>query len=65
MRRSIAGFRIGLTLAMVLLASHPNPGSPDDGAIKFRRIYAPLDRLADWPRGENIYKPMDAAAFER
>ncbi|MEC8338297.1 MAG: hypothetical protein VXZ84_09165 [Planctomycetota bacterium] len=65
MRRSIAVFRIGLTLALVLLASYSSHGSPDDNAVRYRRIYAPLDRLADWPRGENMYKPMDAAAFER
>ncbi len=36
-----------------------------DSRISYRRIYAPVDRLADWPRGNAIYKPMDAAAFER
>ena len=65
MRRSMAGFRFGLTLAVVLLMPYSSLGSPNDKAVKFRRIYAPIDRLADWPRGENIYKPMDAAAFER
>ena len=36
-----------------------------DSRISYRRIYAPVDRLADWPRGNAMYKPMDAAAFER
>jgi hypothetical protein len=33
--------------------------------LKFRRIYAPADAVADWPRGVDRYLPVDASEFER
>lgn len=37
------------------------PGEP----IPFRRVYAPADRLKDWPYGKVTYMPIEAAEFER
>ena len=33
--------------------------------LRFIRVFAPADRLQDWPRGDVKYVPMDAAEFER
>ena len=33
--------------------------------LQFRRVYAPVDRLGDWPKGNAVYKPIDATDFER
>ena len=55
-----------LCLFAVLLISVPVWGDSVTGKrIAYRRVYAPVDRLADWPRGEGLYKPMDATAFEQ
>ena len=55
-----------LCLFAVLLISIPVWADSAPGKrIAYRRVYAPVDRLADWPRGKGLYKPMDATAFER
>jgi len=41
------------------------PGGESQGALQFRRVYAPADRVEDWPWGKGRYLPMDAARFER
>jgi len=33
--------------------------------IRFRRVFAPADRLPDWPRGDSRYLPIEPAEFER
>jgi hypothetical protein len=33
--------------------------------LRFRRVFAPADRMADWPRGALKYLPVDAAEFDR
>jgi len=33
--------------------------------IRFRRVYAPADRLKDWPRDQVRYVPMEKTEFER
>lgn len=33
--------------------------------IRFRRIFAPADRVQDWPRGRVRYVPVDGEEFER
>jgi hypothetical protein len=33
--------------------------------LRFRRIYAPAERLADWPFGNLRYVPIEKAEFER
>ena len=54
---------LGLLMALITI---PLWGDGTSGKrIAYRRIYAPVDRLADWPRGKTIYKPMDADDFER
>ena len=56
-----------LCLAMLMLLI-PLCGAAEETAAKdtaFRRVYAPANRLADWPRGRDIYKPIDAEMFER
>lgn len=43
------------------------PKDPQRGAeiIRFRRVYAPADRLKDWPRDQVRYVPMEKTEFER
>ncbi|MEX2185218.1 MAG: hypothetical protein WD875_00420 [Pirellulales bacterium] len=36
-----------------------------DDAMSFYRVYAPADRIDQWPRGAVRYVPMDRAEFER
>ncbi|HEY2837655.1 MAG TPA: hypothetical protein VGJ26_00790, partial [Pirellulales bacterium] len=33
--------------------------------LRFRRIFAPADRVQDWPRGRARYVPVDGEEFER
>ena len=33
--------------------------------LRFRRVFAPADRMKDWPRGDVKYLPVDAAEFDR
>jgi len=33
--------------------------------LEFRRIYAPADRVANWPLGDDRYVPIERAEFER
>ena len=41
-------------------------GTPaSSGAVRFRRVYAPLDALKDLTRGATRFVPMDRAEFER
>ena len=39
----------------------------DEGGepLRFRRVFAPADRMKDWPRGAMKYLPVDAAEFDR
>ena len=46
-------------LASALAAAEPEPGS-----LQFRRIYAPADRIKDWPF-DGRYLPIDAKEFQR
>jgi len=42
--------------------------SAEDDAVKplrYRRIFAPADRVQDWPRGRVRYVPVDGEEFER
>jgi len=54
---------------LLLIASGPLVvcgGEPElNSQLQFRRVYAPVDRLADWPKGNAVYKPIDASVFER
>lgn len=54
-------------LATCLLGAAPaSRGSADDAdePIRFNRVFAPIDRIDDWPRGDGRYIPMHADAFE-
>jgi hypothetical protein len=64
--------RLLLTLAAVLflpalVAAAAEDGVKDEAAapLTFRRIFAPADRMGDWPTGEAKYLPLDATEFER
>lgn len=47
-------------------AGEPPPADAQLPAVlHFRRVYAPADRIEDWPRGNVPYMPIDAAEFER
>jgi hypothetical protein len=34
-------------------------------SLRFRRVYAPAERVQDWPRGTARYVPVDGPEFER
>ncbi|MEX0712446.1 MAG: hypothetical protein WD278_08860 [Pirellulales bacterium] len=70
--------RIGLPGCVVLAAALALGGLPatagaaDEAAadpssepLRFRRIYAPADRVRDWPRGNVRYVPIEPDEFER
>ena len=61
----ILGLRWLCLFAVLLISSLGWADSAPGKRIAFRRVYAPVERLADWPRGKGLYKPMDAIAFER
>ncbi len=46
-------------------ASLPVSESPGSAPFAFRRIFAPADRVNQWPTGATKYIPIDAAEFER
>ncbi len=54
---------------LLLIASDPVVVCGDEPVsnlqLRFRRVYAPADRLADWPKGNALYKPINASDFER
>ncbi len=65
-----------VTTWLALLTASAAAAAPDtEGAgaakeeggqpLRFRRVFAPADRMTDWPRGEWKYLPIDAAEFER
>jgi hypothetical protein len=47
-----------------LVAVEPKPATGEAG-MSFHRVYAPADRIDEWPRGTVRYVPMDREAFER
>ena len=73
--RSQSPFFRQLLLAVLLLftavraAPCADDVRPDDeetaGALRFRRVFAPADRMQDWPKGAVKYLPVEAAEFER
>ncbi len=52
-----------------LLAQQPGVGGDRDnksaGELTFRRVFAPADRIDEWPRGAQPYVPVDGEEFER
>ena len=54
--------------AMLLAAVFGRAGAAEDnaaGVLRFHRVFAPEDRIQDWPRGDAKYLPVDAAEFDR
>ncbi|MES1213716.1 MAG: hypothetical protein ABUL64_03940, partial [Singulisphaera sp.] len=41
------------------------PSAPAAARLRFRRVYAPADRVQDWPRGTTRYVPVEGEDFER
>jgi hypothetical protein len=64
-------FTAALLVATALLAvatgrsAAADPDSTAGGGVSFHRVYAPADRIDEWPRGSVRYVPMDRDAFER
>ncbi|GMQ80162.1 MAG: hypothetical protein BMS9Abin04_108 [Planctomycetia bacterium] len=50
-------------LVQVALAAAPEP--PVEAGLSYRRIYAPDNRMADWPTGGQRYLPVDAQELDR
>ena len=62
---SILGILAG-GFALAASPGHAQQTLPEgDVALRFRRVYAPADRLKDWPRGNTRYVPMSVTEFER
>ena len=53
------------TGSLTACAAGAEPGEGTEGALQIRRVYAPADRLKDWPFGPSRYLPVDASEFER
>jgi hypothetical protein len=53
-------------LAQPAGAQQPVDGRAASAAtLKFRRVFAPAERVQDWPRGTTRYVPVEPAEFER
>ncbi len=64
---------LAAALAAMLAAAEPGrsedspaPGTPKaDAPLRFIRVYAPADRIEDWPRRDGRFVPMEPSEFER
>ncbi|HEY4312397.1 MAG TPA: hypothetical protein VGN12_23310 [Pirellulales bacterium] len=75
MRRACHFVLLNLALALTvaaICAAQANEGraqepkTPPEGApLRFRRVYAPAERVQDWPRGAARYVPVEGEEFER
>ncbi len=56
-----------LVLAAATLVVAGDEPSPPDGErpLSYRRIYAPADRMQDWPTGEERFLPVDAGELDQ
>lgn len=67
--RTLANYRVPLLLlAGILLSYAAQPTFADDdppAELRFRRVFAPEDRLKNWPLGNGKYLPIDADEFDR
>ena len=48
-----------------LKAAEPQERAESAAELRFQRIYAPADRMTDWPTGEGRYLPMEKDEFDR
>jgi hypothetical protein len=51
-------------VAMVSAAEAPAEADPPD-TLQFRRIFAPADRIGQWPLDGEAYLPIEASEFQR
>jgi hypothetical protein len=51
--------------AVVLLAGEAQERAEPEGTLRYQRVYAPAERISEWPTGHGKYLPMEAAEFER
>ena len=62
----LAVFGLLVEVAQVAPCAGAEPaGEQAQGDLRFRRVFAPADRMKEWPRGPEKYLPVDAAEFER
>jgi hypothetical protein len=52
-----------MALASALAVKAQDPA--ETAELRFRRVYAPADRISDWPTGEGKYLPLESDEFER
>lgn len=52
-----------LCLPAVAMCAEPSAEASPDARV--RRVFAPADRISEWPLGRGRYLPVDAAEFER
>ncbi len=53
------------TLGAAILSAADSGAKSAAVAMLFHKVYAPADRIDEWPRGSVRYVPMDRAEFER
>jgi hypothetical protein len=61
-------FTLGLVAACILLPGISLCAEPSADALpdaRVRRVFAPADRMDDWPLGSGRYLPVDGAEFDR
>ena len=61
-----AGFGLPASRGQVVSREERKAGQPEQPApLRFRRVFAPADRMQQWPLGETKYVPVEAKEFER
>lgn len=65
MTRGVLLLLVGLLPAAAASHAAEGPASGPEAPLRFRRVYAPAERLKDWPRDNLRYVPVDAGEFER
>lgn len=65
MRHAVLLMVAGVLGGAALSRAADGPPPPAESPLRFRRVYAPADRLKDWPRDNLRYVPVDAEEFER
>ncbi|HEY4760774.1 MAG TPA: hypothetical protein VIH42_09360, partial [Thermoguttaceae bacterium] len=53
-----------MATAAVLAAAEVEP-RPVQAPLRYQRVYAPVDRIKDWPTREKKYLPLKSTEFER
>ena len=69
--RSFCGLHLLIAVPAVVgalavrAAELDTPSPPASRPLNILRVYAPADKIEDWPRGEEKYIPISAAEFEK